>query len=352
MSIGRMGGEYRVALHDAQGVPVADLHIGSTDSLKWGRSLSEVSAAGVTANPADAELVVSRVRPWVTWMSVWRAEEFVWTGPVSQMAIRRAGLAIGAKDPMTFAWRTRSQLSRVWSDADPVAVAADVWESMVSWHGLGKLPGARTVPSTLSYGFESQRDRRMTNQLFDDLVQLGIEYTVVGGQALFLPSLRAPEVVAGARQLSDADFDTELEAVHDGTRLFNDIRLQGKNWASTQAREVAGLRLQNLLSIDELFGQADIERAARQAVARSAAPRAALRVPAGAGLSVDAPILVRELVPGLVLPVWTDLAGGLRDFLRLESVEVTVSGGREKVAVTLGESPVENDPLAPRSGGM
>lgn len=336
------GGDYRIAVHDAGGVAVAELPCADLTGLTWGRVLSEVSQCVVSGNTATTAGVVQMVRPWMHWVSVWRDAEFVWSGLVTAFRVRSSRWEITAKDTATLMWRTRVPFTRQWVGEDPVEVAGEAWDAMLATHML-QVPKARLMGSTLSYDVEAVRDRRMLHQLVDDLVQLGVEWTVLGGQGLFFPALRSEQLALSHVRLSDCDFDAELEVVHDGSRLFTDVRVQGKNFASTAVRDYVGLRLQDLVSMDSLFGKGNIDRAARQAVARSVRPRAMLQVPQGAALMPDAPVDVRDLVPGVGIPVWTDLAGGVQAVLRLESVEVSVDGGVEKVSVTLGEWSGVND---------
>lgn len=242
------------------------------------------------------------------------------------------------RDIGTLMWRTRTQLTRTWIDADPVQVAAEHWDSMTRFHSL-PVETARTIPSMIAYTVESVADRRMVHQMMEDLVKLGIEWTVIGGQAVIIPGFRTEDVVLSHTRLADCDFDTELEVVFDGTRLFTDVRFQGKNFAANATVDLGGLRLQTLVSMDSLFGEGNITRAAQQTVARTGKPRKQIIVPSGAKLTADAPIRIHELVPGVIIPVWTDVAGGTQDLLRLEQVDVGIADGGETVKVTLGEVP-------------
>lgn len=334
------GAEYRVSLHDTTGVVVAELDC--TNGLAWSRALSEVSRCQLAGTTAAAQEVIDRVRPWVHWVSLFRGDDFVWTGLVTDLSVRSQTWTLTAKDLGTLMWRTRTQLTRTWIDTDPVRIAAQVWDSMCAFHSL-PVPAARIIDSTTAYTVESVADRRMLHQAMDDLVKLGAEWTVIGSQALFLPTLRTEDVTLSHTQLADCDFDAELEVLHDGTRLFTDVRFQGKNYAATATVPLGGLRLQTLVSMDGLFGEGNITRAAQQTVAKTGTPRRQVLVPSGAKLTPDAPITMAELVPGIIIPVWTDVSGGVRDLLRLEGVEVTVDAGTEAVKVTLGEVPDPGD---------
>lgn len=342
IGIGRAGGEYRLHFHDINGATVAELDMQDLTSLKWGRALSEVSRCQLDGNTASSVEVATRVRPWIHWVSVYRAEEYVWTGLVTDLAVRSRSWTAQVKDLSTLMWRTRVPVTRTWRDTDPLEIGADLWDAMVAFQRL-PVPPARRLSSNVSYSLDIVQDRNMVHQAMDDVVKLGAEWTVIGGLAVFEPALRTPDLELSHTRLSDCDFEAELEVVFDGSRFFNDTRFQGKNFASTAVIEVAGLHMQNLISMDNLFGEGNITLAAQQAVAKTGKPRTAIIVPPGATLNLSAPIEIAELVPGVVIPVWTDIGGGVQDYLRLESMEVTVDAGMEKVAVTLGEIPDVTD---------
>lgn len=338
IGIGRAGGDYRIHFHDKNMVTVAELDMQDLTALKWGRALSEVSRCQLDGNTATSEEIAQRVNPWVHWASVYRGEEYVWMGLVTDLSIRARSWTAMVKDLSTLMWRTRVPVSRAWHDTDPLHIGADLWDAMVAFQRV-PAPKARRLSSTVAYSLDITQDRNMVHQAMADIVKLGAEWTVIGNQAVFEPALRTPDLELTHTRLADCDFDADLEVVRDGSRFFNDTRLQGKNFASTAIIEVGDLRMQNLVSMDNLFGEGNITRAAQQAVAKTGKPRTAIIVPASAALNLSAPIEIRELVPGVVIPVWTDIGGGVQDYLRLESMDVTVDAGQEKVAVTLGEIP-------------
>ncbi|MGW5147523.1 hypothetical protein [Rhodococcus koreensis] len=342
LGIGRAGGDYRIQLHDVHGTTVADLDTQDTTDVKWSRALSNVSSCQLDGNTSGAEDIIKRVRPWVHWATVYRGDDYVWTGQVTQVSVRPRAWTIVVKDLATLMWRTRVPITQIWRDTDPCEIATELWDAMIRFHELS-VPDARRLSSTVAYTFSVDRDRRMLHQAMDDVVKLGVEWTVIGGMALFQPALRTPGLDLAHVELSDRDFEEELEVLHDGTRFFNDTRFQGKNYGATAVKEVAGLHMQNLVSMDNLQGEDNITRAAQQSVAKTGKPRSAIIVPPGATLTPGAPVQMAELVPGVVIPVWTEVSGGVRDLLRLESVEVTISAGLEKVAVTLGEVPDVQD---------
>lgn len=331
---------YRVALHTASGAVLSEMACGEVLDLTWGRELSEVSTATLSGATAEHYDIVAGLVPLAHHLSVWRGDDFVWGGLAGRLATRRERWTLHARDHGTLAQRTRTRVTKRYTDADPAVILAESWDAMTSWHGVSSLTGpAAPVPTGLSYGYEVVADQRMTQQVVDDLVKMGVEWTVYAGRPVVLPALRSPALVLTDVLLRDCDFAEEVEVVLDGTDLFTDVRVQGANWAETVAvTSPTGLRTQDLVSLDSLVGAANVRRAAAQIAARRAVVRRAVVVPSGATLSPLAPVTVARLMPGVVVQVRTDLAGGAADWQRVEAVQVQVRSGSERVAVTLGQS--------------
>src|SRR5690606_9992224 len=112
----------------------------------------------------------------------------------------------------------------------------------------------------------------------------------------------------------------------------NDVRLQGQNWAQTAIADLAGLRLQTLVSLNDLRGAANIQRAAQRRARDLARLRDELVVPANASLHPQAPVTLDDLVPGKVWAVHTERVSQL---MRLDKVEVSGSAEAFDVQVTL-----------------
>lgn len=95
---------------------------------------------------------------------------------------------------------------------------------------------------------------------------------------------------------------------------------------------MGGLVLQSLVSIDDLFGTANIRRAARQYTVASAQLRPRLVVPASAELDPRAEVDIGVLIPGVRMIV---AARGQRALMRLTQVDVSWAAGEHSVKVTL-----------------
>jgi hypothetical protein len=202
------------------------------------------------------------------------------------------------------------------------------------------VPGlASSYPSAVAYDFDVVKDRRRVDQVMSDLVKLGVDWTIYRGRAVIMPTVRSTALVSPVT-LSDCDFAEGLSVRRDGTRFFNDIMVKGKNFTAVATRDIAELRLQDIVALDDLFGANNIRNAAEQLVARRAAIRLQVKVPSGATLVPDAPVQINQLMPGVIFPVHTALVGGATAERRLEKVEVTQDSSGVRVQVTLGQVPL------------
>lgn len=327
-----------IGVRTVDGRPVGHFPCDETTDLTWSRERSEVSRCEVLTNYVEAGELV----PWVHWVDVWEGQLPVWSGPITEAktSISTGQTRIEARDPAGFMWYTRVPLSRQWSNLDPAPIAADLWRAMYELQRIDIEP--EVLPPTIRerFDFSTTADSKKLNATMDDLRRRGLQWTVVAGR----PILGIPSLTSVA-ELDDGDFMAELFRVRSGKRTATDLRVQGKNGAHTERVEMAGLRLQELISIDNMSGLSNITSAARQYLQEVGAIRDYLEVPAGASLHPDAPITTAELIPGYVITVH---AGGLAALMRIKSVEISYTGGTKDRRITVDSiaAPVELDPQA------
>ncbi len=289
-----------VSLHTADGRMLGALLSTAMDSVSWGRERREVSTCEITAlTQFDPELLED-LRPWVHWVTVWHGQEPVWSGAVQKVTLGRSITRIIAKDTGTFMWRTRVPITYTWNDLDPTRIAASVVELMNEVHGITAPPIVLPALSE-SFTYSAVADSRMLHQMMDDLVKLGLEWTVVAGRFILGRFSTAPVAT-----LTEQDFLVELERVRDGTATFNDVRVQGQNWAQTAVAPLAGLRLQTLVSLDDVFGVSNIQKASLLYAQETAAIRDTLVIPDSASLHPEADVVFDDLIPGKTILVQTE----------------------------------------------
>lgn len=315
-----------ISIHTRDGRVLGALLCNMLDGITWGRERLEVSTCDITAlTQADPELMED-IRPWVHWVTVWYSDRPVWSGPIQKVTLGRTTTQITAKDTATFMWRTRVPVTRTWADTDPTSIADSAVRSMNELHQLTASPVVIPAVSE-SFTYSATADSRMMHQMFDDLVKLGLEWTVHAGRFILGPFTREP-----IAELYECDFLVEIQRLRDGTATFNDVRVQGQNWAQTATAPLAGLRLQTLVSLDDVFGVSNIQRAAQLYAEDVSSIRDVLVIPSGASLHPEADIDLDDLIPGRVVRV---NAAGVSNLMMIDQMQVVSTAASFDVTVTL-----------------
>lgn len=315
-----------ISIHTRDGRVLGSLLCNGLEGVIWGRERMEVTTCEIQAlTQADPELMED-IRPWVHWVTVWYSDRPVWSGPIQKATLGRTITTITAKDTATFMWRTRVPVTRTWADTDPTSIADSAIRSMNELHQLTAAPVVIPAVSQ-AFTYSATADSRMMHQMFDDLVKLGLEWTVHAGRFILGPFTREP-----IAELYECDFLVEIQRLRDGTATFNDVRVQGQNWAQTATAPLAGLRLQTLVSLDDVFGVSNIQRAAKLYAEDVAAIRDVLVVPSGASLHPEANIDLDDLIPGRVLRV---NAAGVSNLMMIDQMQVSSTPASFDVTLTL-----------------
>lgn len=322
-----------VTITDWQGRHVGHVPGRAVLAVQWGRESEETSSASVSLSGiAD---VAEDVWPWHHWMNVWDGDTRVWSGLVRTVTLGEGGVRLDARDVSTLLGRTRVPESGRFETMNMPRLGADVWERAMVGHRISTEPVVRYPSGSELYDYRVEADTAMVSDVFDDLVAMGLRWTVTAGRPVFGWPLSGAPVA----DLSQRDFTVALSRVRDGSRTYNDVRLQGQNYAATYHVDVGGLNLQSVVSVDDLFGVGNIRRAARSYVARTARVEDVIDVPSSAGLSPTAEADVEDLVPGNEVIV---RAGGLQQLMRVSGVDVSWKSGAGTVSVRL--SRVDREP--------
>jgi hypothetical protein len=315
------------SIHTIDGRHVGDFPCQSISGYTWGREDTEVSTAQITVQTqADVELVES-LRQWVHWMTLWHDDTPVWTGPIWNIRITSTITVIDARDPAIFMWRTRVPITRTFTDTAPARIADSLWRSMNQLHGMRNTPVV--IPGVVddTFTIAAVADSKMLNSLMDELVKVGLHWTVVAGRPVLGVFPRDP-----VAELAECDFQVELERRRDGSTLFNDVRVQGQNWAQNAIVDLGGLNLQTIVSMDDLKGAGNIQRAAQQQAKDLAVIRDELVVPPSASLHPQAPLTLEDMIPGKTFIVHSTTVSQL---MKLDQVTVSGSPDAFDVQVSL-----------------
>lgn len=316
-----------VSVHTVDGIPIGDFPCTVVSAYSWSREDTEVSTCNLTILTQGAPELVEELRQWLHWVTVWFDDTAVWTGPIQGIRITRERTTISARDVSTFMWRTRTPITKTWVDTAPQRIAEGVWQSMLELHGVRAAPTVLPGVADNTFTVSAVADQRMLHQFMDELTKVGLHWTVVAGRPVLGQFPRDP-----VAELNECDFLVELERRRNGIDTYNDIRVQGQNWAATAIAPLEGLRLQTIVSLDDMFGSANIQRAAQQYAQNSVRLRDELLVPPNASLHPQAPVTLDDLVPGKVFIVHSETVSQL---MRLDQVTVAGSPGVFDVQVNL-----------------
>ncbi|WAB09204.1 minor tail protein [Gordonia phage LittleMunchkin] len=332
-----------VSLHTISGVQLAQFTPSEQSALKWTRSLREVS--GCELSVAEPELL-AEVLPWAHWLSVWDTDAGapLWSGPILKATARRDGLDISARDIGALMGRTRTPTTKRWDSADPSTIARELWEAMISHHGLNVSPISRLDPEGDPFDFSCVADEAMLDTVMGDLVGLGLRWSVVAGVPVLGPMPATPIAALGEGDLIGAD----ITVVRDGSATANDVLLRGADTAARADVPLAGLRLQSIVNADSMFGISNVERALRQYTRHTAQIRDSLTLPGGVTLHPEAPVSIEELVPSARFVID---ARGIRSLMELDSIEVTRASGELSVSASF-TTVIDAPELAESEGGV
>lgn len=335
--------DYAISVHTVTGQQVGDIPCRAILGLNWGRESTEVSTCDITINTPLVSDVIEGMRPLHHWVTVWGGDSPVWTGLILAMPmITKNETTINCRDSAALMWRTRLPITRTWADTSPAGIAATVWQSMFELHRIRTTPVVLEGVVEESFTVHAEGDSRMVHQFMDDLVKLGLVWTVVAGRPVLGRFPREP-----IAELQECDFLVELGRRRDGSQTFNDVRIQGQNWASSAVVELAGLRMQTIVSLDDMFGVSNIRRATALYAQESGSIRDELVVPSNASLHPDAPVDFDDLIPGKMFIVHTE---EVSELMRLDQLQVSLTPERHEVQVTLVADP-EPGEIAEESGG-
>ena len=324
-------GEQMVSLHTGPGgVTLYQYLPHQLQSLTWTRTLRDTSQLDLTI-PADLGPDPDLdVVPFQHWLSVWtpKAARPLWTGPIIKPDFGRDTVKFTARDISVFTGYTRVSTTKSWRFTDPSVIAAELWDGLLNNHGLAVTPTQNADPLGTPFDYDVTADVGLVKAAMDDLVERGLYWTVVGDTPVLG---RAP--LAPVASLSEDHFiGGDPRIVRDGTRMANDILVRGADNLARYRVDRAGLNLQTVINIDDMFGVSNVAQAAGQYARYMSAPRDAIVMGAGTQLHPDAPVTIDQLVPSA--RVITEILGR-RSTMELEGVEVTSDGLTASVGVTL-----------------
>lgn len=324
-----------VSLHSVKGVLVYQFTAQQQTQLEWGRTLRDVSKATLTAGPMLVSGKIPDIYPWVHWMSIWspNADTLYWTGPVQKLVANRFGTEIDAADPAAYLGRTRVPITKSWEGVDPCIPMNEMWRDLCDLHGLSAYPIMRRDPWGDLFTLSVTADSEMMDKTIKTYEGYGLRWTVVAGVPIIGPMPLQPIASLGEQHfLGDG-----LQLMRDGTNTYNDVLLKGPDdLARARVDLGAGVNLQTIVTINNMFGVSNVQRATAQYVRQVGMIKTDIDVPSNATLHPDAPVTIDQLVPSARFAI---SAYGIDLRMELETITVTATGAGVTITPTFNEVP-------------
>lgn len=326
-------GRQIVSLHTYQGVQLYQFVDSDLISLSWTRESNDVSRCEIVVPSTVDVNAVPDITPWLHWISVWddTGQILHWTGPIQKTTMTREVMTVSARDIGSLFTRTRCPITKKWDIAWPVTIAEELVTAMIELHGLSVNPVVQPVrPNQYDerYSFEVLADDVMLESVINDLVRLGLRWTIVSGVPV-LGALPKQPIAA----LVDTDFvGGGMTLIRDGSTTFNDVLLRGADSLSRAKVPMAKLALQTIVNIDNMFGVSNVDRAVKQYVSYTAKMRDSISLPDNAVLHPNVPLTIDQLIPSTRVTVE---AFGVLMLMELTGIDVALSADSTTVAVRM-----------------
>jgi len=329
-----------VSLHTFQGVQLYQFLGNSLIDLTWTRESDTTSRCEITVPSLLQDDKAPDIVPWLHWASVWddTGQHLYWTGPIQKASFSRQAMSLSCRDMSTLFSRTRCPMTKRWDIAWPSDIARELIERVVELHGLEVAPIVMPVHPLQydeRYSYEAKADDVLVDSMFDELVRLGLKWTVVSGVPILGRMSRTPVAA-----LSENDFVGEgMTVVRDGSTFATDVLLRGGDNLARARIPVARLNLQSIVNIDTMFGVSNVDRAVKQHVRYTSKFHDAVALPDSAVLHPDAPLSFDQLIPTtrLVLDAY-----GIVFQAELSGIDVSCNADGSSVSIRV--SGVDDEP--------
>jgi len=332
------------------------------ERISWDRIRDDISMAtvNVVVGPDTsqqgplADLLGSTGR---SELAIWRGDERVWEGPITLTAFRRDSVEITARDVLHYAARTI--MVAPYNNAFPnteyvverarLILATELARRDAADMAVG-LPSMNVVPFIRDYqNITDARTSANTPQryayVFEHIDSLaaraGMDYTVVG-RSIHLWDV-STNAMGQTRTLTENDFIGDLYVSAYGMELgtYSEVTDGQGNYGASGGTDSYYGRVERLEtaydeeattapSLAELQSQAE-----RNLYGRYPTPTQ-VRVPDGSSLNMDGVLEIKDLVPGIYMPLMATL-GVVRvsQMQKLKKVRVVETAEGEDVMVTL-----------------
>lgn len=287
-------------LRTAQGVQL-DQFVGRDQiGLSWSRVKNDTSQLELSL--VGGAVDVNDISPWLHWIDVFddKGVDRLWTGPITRATGSRLQVDISARDISALTTKTRCPLTKTWDATDPALIGTEFYEAVIDHHNLPAKTITRTDPLGDRFAYSSVADQVTVDSTINDLVAMGMYWTVVAGIPILGPWDRTPFVALG-----EEDFLGQgITVTRDGTASANDILLLTADSKSYGKVPMGGLSMQSIIKQDNMFGVSNTDKAVRQLARYSGKIHDVIAVPDGSVLHpTRTPIAIAQLIPSARITV-------------------------------------------------
>lgn len=330
-------GTYRAAIFDrCESAKIADL-----DDVvfgMWQRILDGTSQAEVEVGRNGACCrALDRIVPWRHELVIWRDREQVWSGPLLDPEYGSSSTVLRARD--RWAWLDVHAIRR---DMELSGDYTDIAVTLLE-HALTHPDGSEDETCILA-----NLDARSTGVLTDveykayqrsmgaelrNLVRGPLNATFLGRRLV----LFGPQGLGRTAMLQDKNFLDDVTVVQDGYGMATRVVVVGDGViGSCGGTDPFWGLIERIITDNTITSVRGAEALACAELSAAQHPPMVVSVPNGARLSQQAPVSISELVPGMVVPVWSSrTCRTVNQDLVLTRLQVQWDSSGEQVAVTL-----------------
>jgi hypothetical protein len=287
--------------------------------VQWGRVAGGVSEATITVSGAtDTSMCcdqISQIQPRMFEIRIWRDNELVWEGPITQDVETSMGgdYVLSAADVL---WWGDGESGRpnlynlAYNDTDPTTIAVDVLTRNLT----DTYAAVDDYPIMLDYLYTEPVGELIDwapglvvtplVDLLDELGDYGLSYTVLGRSVYLTPP--ADTSTAVTAQLTQEDTNSPVNITQDGDGTGNVGIAVRPNADSdlpptlfiTGSANSPYRGAYRIVEVDEAVSNSTATRAARRAISGRAIPPMVVTMEGQAQLYPSAPIQINEIIPG------------------------------------------------------
>ena len=358
-------GTYRVFAYRRGGVTrVGELT--GLSKIEWNRVRDDISTATISVADwsEDCGHLLASLQTWAYELVIYRDNGYsvdrVWEGPITLLTYSHDEVTIQAKDMMGYAYRRilRQRLADSGAGDTVVGRATRALQSAFAPEDprvLAYMRPIRNANDAKQWRVTPAYSRTVFEEVDDLAANAGLDYTCVGRSILLwgtknrigtLPELTDRDLGA-APIVSEYGMSTSnFYVVSDGNGSYGAADRFGGDSLSTYGRVEI---LASTWTADATenptadFSQEGIEKIkesyakfAERAISDRFPPPMVVRVPDNTSLNPDTPITIQQLVPGVAVPLRSEATlRTVKATQKLDSVKVTVQGGKETVTIVL-----------------